>query len=503
MQEYNTLKPLFYIFPLFFPMLIIAQGIDVQSGTSVTVSNGSHIVITGDGNLTLHDDADHAPSLLNMGSISLSGQGESRVEQLLAKDEWHIVSSPMTDAIIGSYLWMYLYNYDESTNLFNDLNKPITQVLNPGRGYFLWNPSVGGDDYPTPPETAVLSGSLNNSTVNVTLDLTPGAPYEGYNLIGNPFPCALDWNDSPDWQRVNVDATISIYDYGAGGGGGNYRQYNYYTGIGIPAGNTGHIAATQGFWLRASDHDASLSLPASQRIHSFVPFYKSMDGERVNTLRLRVDQQSAGYFCESIIGFDGTSTGGYDGLFDAEFFEGNADAPALYSNMNGKYYSMNFMSTWLEYPVVPVSFEAAGEGEYQITVAGTDGFPDDISIHIEDKLLGIFQDLRAKNTFTFAHHPNMMHKRFNIHFTAQEEEDHENVQGEPQVVIYAFGKAIYVNVPEGIQGDVMIYNLAGKMVVRQNVDQGLHKIHTHMNNTIAMVTFISSKHLQVTKLFVK
>ena len=146
MQENITLKPLIYFFPLFFPMLIIAQGIEVQSGTSVTVNNGTHIVITGDGNLTLHDDADHAPSLLNRGSIALYGQGESRVEQLLAKDEWHIVSSPMADAEIGSYLWMYLYKYDESTNLFNDLNKPITQVLDQGTGYFLWNPSAGGDD---------------------------------------------------------------------------------------------------------------------------------------------------------------------------------------------------------------------------------------------------------------------------------------------------------------------------------------------------------------------
>jgi hypothetical protein len=498
-----TIKTLLYFFPLFFPLLILAQGIDVHSGTSVTVGSGTNIIITGGGNLTLRDDADHAPSLLCRGSISLPDPGESRVEQFLAKDEWHIVSSPMTDAEISSYLWMYLYKYDESTNLFEDLNKPITQVLDPGRGYFLWNPSAGDNGYITPPETAIITGSLNSTTITVSLEITPGAPYEGYNLIGNPFPCALDWNDSPDWQRINVDATISIYDYGAGGGGGNYRQYNYYTGIGIPAGNNGHIASTQGFWLRASDDGASISLPASQRLHSSVPFYKEMENERANTLRIRVDQHSSGHFCETVIGFDESSTGGFDGLFDAEFLEGKAEAPALFSYIDGTLYSMNFMPAWQDFPVVPVSFNAAANDEFQLSVTGTDGFPDNIPIYIEDKLLGVFQDLRAENTYTYAHDPTMAHKRFNIHFAAQEDEQENDQVFESQVSIYAYGKNIYVDIPENIRGEVSVFDLMGKRVTRQMTDVGLNKIPTHLNNTYTTVMFISSTHSVVKKVFIR
>ncbi len=92
---------------------------------------------------------------------------------------------------------MYLFEYDEPTDVFTDLFDPITIPLNVGEGYFVWSP-LGAANYVT------LNGTSNKTDVPVTLTVTPATNKSGWNLLGNPFPCVVEWNGNASWALNNV-----------------------------------------------------------------------------------------------------------------------------------------------------------------------------------------------------------------------------------------------------------------------------------------------------------
>jgi hypothetical protein len=258
-------------------------GIIIPPGNTVTEEAGTTIDIK-DGNLLLRDDYNHAPSFLQKGSIHFTGSGEAKVEQYLEKDVWHGISSPVQDEVNGAYMWIYMIEWREPTADWLDWNQPTNQTLTPGKGFYVWAYSTSSQ-WPVSPDSVVLAGTLNRQDISVTLSVTGSSTASGWNLIGNPFPVALDWNGNAAWNLSNVGATAWVWDPSAG----NYKYWNYNTGGTL---QSGEIAATQGFWVRSADTTgatgASLTLPASQRTHSTNDFYKNSGPIIPNQLKLKV-----------------------------------------------------------------------------------------------------------------------------------------------------------------------------------------------------------------------
>jgi hypothetical protein len=476
----------------------------VSPGTKVTLNQGSTIKIKGGGNLLLQDDLSTAPSFLQKGTLVFTGGGEAMVEQYLPKDAWHIVSSPVQEEVNGAYMWMYFYKYDEPSNAFVYMNQPVNQPLNPGQSYFVWAYTTDPNGtYPPSPDSAVLNGTLNYQSIdNYSLSYTASSSNPGWNLVGNPFPCSLDWNDSGDWDRVNTDATVYIYDAGSGGGSsGNYRTYNWNTGIGIPSGNDGIITTTQGFWLHANNTGARVDIPQSQRLHSSKPFYKSTDGEWENLLRLRMDEKNSTLFYETVIAFLEETTGSFAPLFDGAFLEGKDSAPAVFTVTGQEEYSVNFLPSYEDYSIVPLNFKATVNGEYSITASNIESFPGDLPVYLEDKKDDIYQNLRENPEYTFVWEIGDNEARFNVHFAnplGTEENDFAN-----KIHIYAYDKTVYVNIPFEINGNIVIYNFLGETLINKSAQSGLNKIPVNQNNTYLIVKIISDSGAATGKVFIK
>jgi hypothetical protein len=479
-------------------------GIKVIPGTKVTLNQGSTLKITGGGNMLLQDDLSTAPSFLQRGTLTFSGGGEAEVEQYLPKDAWHIVASPVQDEVIGAYMWMYLYRYAEPAASWQYLSQPVSTPLNVGEGYFVWPYTTDPNGtYPPSPDSAVLNGTLNYQTVNdYSLSYTASSPNPGWNLVGNPYPCAIDWNGSTDWDRNNVDATVYVYDNGAGGGSsGNYRIYNWNTGIGIPTGNDGIIASTQGFWLHANNTGARVDIPQSQRLHSNKTFFKNTDDEWDNLLRLRVDEKSSTLFYETLVAFSEEATGGFDAMFDGAFLEGKDDAPQFYTVTANEMYSVNFLPSYGDYSIVPLNFKSVNTGEYSITASNIESFPAGLPVYLEDKKENVFHNLRANPEYIFIWEVGDNSSRFNVHF-ADPLGNSENGFA-AGIQIYAYEKTVYVNIPFEVNGDILIYNLPGEQVISQKALKGLNSIPVWNNNTYLIVKIISGNRATTGKVFIK
>ncbi|RLD59126.1 MAG: hypothetical protein DRJ05_06865 [Bacteroidetes bacterium] len=366
---------------------IFAQGgFIVHPGNDVTLGTGTTLDIT-DGNLLIQDDNGNAPSFLQNGTVQFTGTGLVQVEQYLTKDKWHGISSPMGDEVNGAYMWIYLMKWLEPTNEWQDIFDPTTQPLVPGKGYFAWSNS-NNNPYPATPDFVTLSGTPNYQDINPVLEVTDASIKSGWNLVGNPFPCAVDWNGDAAWNLVNLDASIWVWDPVAG----NYKVWNHTSGGSL---ESGEIAATQSFWVHADDTTGatatSMTIPASQRTHSNNIFYKNGGNDLSNQIKLKV-QGNTPENDECIIGFMEGASLGMNSAYDALYLKGNETAPSLYSMVSGSKYAMKQLPDWEQYNAVPLNFKAGIPGTYTISASWTESFPEGLPIFLEDIKENYFQD---------------------------------------------------------------------------------------------------------------
>ncbi len=482
-------------------MRINAQtgGIIVSPGTTITEESGSTIDITY-GNLLLQDDYNSSPSFIQKGSLHFTAGGDAKVEQYLNKDRWHIISSPVQYEVNGAYIWMYLYKYVEPSNSFVYMNQPTTQPLNPGQGYYVWAYTTDPNGtFPPSADSAVLQGILNSQDINLTLTVTDSSPKSGWNLIGNPFPCGLNWNGNSDWNLTNLDATVWIWDPIAG----NHKTWNYSTGIGTL--QSGEIAATQGFWVHAHDTTGasatSLTLPASQRLHTTNDFYKNSQPELPNHLKLKVEGNTQEND-ETIIGFTDIATPEPNSQLDALYLEGSETSPSLYVRIAGNSYAVKELPDWETFHTVPIGFKAGIPGLYTLSADWTETFPSDLDIFLEDKKENYQQNLRINPQYKFAADMNDFPGRFTVRFGKQLSIPKQNIaQG---VNIFSFERKVFliIDLKDFLTGKCIIFDLTGRKVLEKTVIQGKNIIATNFERGYYLVTFISNENMVSKKIFI-
>jgi len=100
--------------------ILQAQGIIIQSGAKMTVQDGAKLNTTGTAGITVKSDASGTGSFVDQnsgtGNVTFSGSGSQTVERYLAKDAWHLISAPISNALSGIFIDQYLRTYDEANN---------------------------------------------------------------------------------------------------------------------------------------------------------------------------------------------------------------------------------------------------------------------------------------------------------------------------------------------------------------------------------------------------
>jgi hypothetical protein len=111
-------------FLLFNAALLFGQGMIIQPNASVIVTGGGKLIISdpSNGMLTIKSNSSGTGSLVvdaNAASL-VSVAAHSNVElyltgsnNALETDLWHLVSSPISDGVSGTFLNDYLLSYDD------------------------------------------------------------------------------------------------------------------------------------------------------------------------------------------------------------------------------------------------------------------------------------------------------------------------------------------------------------------------------------------------------
>jgi hypothetical protein len=389
-----------------------------------------------------------------------------------ASQSWHFLSSPVADQAISpaftteptaSYDFFTWYeptgawvNFKNTTvyPTWTDANGSSNFVA--GRGYLV--------EYLGANITKTFAGNLYNGAISYPLTKNGAGTYGSYNLVGNPYPSAIDWKAATGWGRsslVESGSGFTLYIWNDAVGG-----YGSFNSAGLSgSGSNGasqYIPAGQGFMVQTTA-SGELAMNNDVRAHAPQPFLKSTDAVS-NILRMKVSGNSNTYTDEIVIEFGHqTASGGAEKMFG--FYEA---APRLFTVKTDGNYSIDFRGQ----PgavTIPVSFKAGYDGNYTLTANQIESFTSWTVITLEDLQTAKSQNLMQNPDYGFSAKKTDGEARFLLHFGGAFGVD-EKENGK-FVDIYASGSSVCVSNNSGkpLNGKVFIYNMIGQQLMAQPI----------------------------------
>ncbi|MBC8486467.1 MAG: T9SS type A sorting domain-containing protein [Bacteroidetes bacterium] len=443
--------------------------------------------------ITIESGATGDASLLDNGYLTV--YGNVTAERYLTADDYHNFSPSVSGEFAEAFhlsgatgLDVYLYSHNEASNDFTEVSS-LTTPLNPFQGYTVW---VDGANA-TPPVgnwTFDFTGGLNTgnsgSADNVVLS-SPGDWSRGWNFFGNPYLSAIDWDAASGWTKIDIDATVYIYNTALD------QWATYSLGSGGNNGGSQYIAMGQGFWVKRTNDavgpyplQGTLTMDNDVRVHNGVGYLKS---EIANIVKLQVTGNE--YSDETSILFREDATVGFDSQYDAYKLPSvEVATPQLYSIASTNH-AVNVLP---ETEWVQLGFTAGVNGEYTISATEINDIP---SVWLEDTFTGELTNLQNVS-YTFTYTVGDDEARFIVHFTPLAvDENAEDMFG-----IYSYNKDVYVSVPENTKGDIVIYNMMGQEVTSAPINSALNKI-TLEESAYYVVKVLSDESVVTRKVFIK
>lgn len=459
--------------------------LSIEVDGELTVNMGASLDVAGD--ILIDGDETGTASFVNKGTFTMAG--EATVKQFMVGGlAWHLVSVPVDE--VESYdvfLNCYLQTWDEPNSTWVDVQTDTTQAgsqtLNtPMMGYSA--AFHGAAD-----KMLEFTGILNDGpySIAVTNDGMSGdTDLDGWNLVGNPYPSALDV-DGAGWTRTNVSTGVAYWDE-------TIDNYRYY-GADMPLnGGSQFIPPMQGFFVKASG-TGTIGVTNEARAHTTQGFYKS---DPVNTLRLMV--QHGDYTDETAIRFLEDASVSYDEQYDFFKLIASDVVPQIYSvNADEESMAINALPEIDENVPVTIGLKPGVNGMMSLTASGLETFDSNVPVWLYDQVADLNWNLRDDPVYNFVANTGDEVNRFSIHFKSL-----TSVPGieQPVVNIYAYDKQLYVDAGAESKGEIVVLNILGQELVREQLTEQMNVISLPVSNSYVVVKVISDQGISSRKVFV-
>lgn len=351
-------------------------------------------------------------------------------------------------------VWTNTYRrYPRATN---------TEILQVGRGYvaYMWN----GENQ----ITWDVTGPINQGTIALPVSLTVSSPVlpedDGWNLVGNPYPSTIRWDDAIGWAMTNIAPIVYVPDNGAGG---VFRSWNPVDNTGDLTG--GLIATGQAFWVFASGPSPSLSILETAKAPSGSgAFYR----EKAPSEHLVVSLQKQGLTVKdnSFLILNANATEGYDALYEVPKLQNENFDVALKDGNNRRLGRLAVQELNSDI-MIPVSVRVTEPGEYSLSFMPKSNFRYTESLKLVDKFTGKVTALGE--SYAFKTDAGKFDDRFALTFKSEE------ASLENSVSVYPNPAIDRVEVTTAEPASVLLLSSVGQMLERSTtkMEDGLNR-HT-------------------------
>ena len=362
--------------------------------------------------------------------------------------------------------------------------------------------------------TIWVNGSYPSNPVTMPITYTAGGGI-GWNLVGNPYPCTIDWDlvkaqgSTSDYNNIS-DAIYIWHPLNTNYNSGGYTSYVSGIGSGTPNVGTRYISSSQGFMVKATGSSPVLKIYESHKVSAQQgsKIFKNTDEPSHMRLKLSIDTIQ---FDDAVIHFTEGATKNFDRKYDAfDITQGigflTADLkdtlaingfPKLHVNDVAKIYINNLIT-----------------GKYKIMFSDMSTFDQTFDAYLIDHYLNKNTLIKEDVIYSFNIDTNNLFTsggtRFEIIF-GESKTSYENIlnrKNETQLSVYPNPATDVLNInisnANFKNSKVMITNVSGQQLINTNMigDNAQLNIES-LSNGVYFVTVSNEEGFNKTVKFVK
>ena len=488
------------------------NGSSVLEACSLQVLSGTFTVKSGDiislkEKLFVHDDAtvifENNASLIQENDAAIN-QGKikyKRDTQLVRLLDYTYWSSPVNgmnpSQFSPSTPTNRIYHWNHLTQGWAGGAAVVNSPMIAGKGYIIrapnGYPTSGGNVF-----TGVFEGVPNNGIVSVAVQGNLMAPSTNWNLIGNPYPAAIDIEKFLTANSSVLDGTIRLWTHNTAPSAipsypgfttqalnyssDDYAIYNFTGSVGTSnALNTGvnnstperFIGAGQSFMVEGiASGTASFNNLMRKDVSGYdnSQFFRNSTNTQApanekNRLWMEVVHQD-GKFKKAMVGYVEGATNGVDWGYDSKI---KLTGELLFYSLveDQKLAIQGKSSPFNQNDVVPLGLSTTLSGEFILNLYQFDTLFENQEVYLLDKYTNTFHNIKEE-MYLFSSSAGTFDDRFELRFTNETLSLNPNLNTKNNLLCYAKETAIMIK-SNDIQIDaVAVYDSAGRLLFDQN-----------------------------------
>jgi len=486
--------------------VIISSNLSLNNNLNVCscqITNNAVVTVGANVSLIIHNDL----SIASTASLIIENNGSLVQVSDTASDIGNVIFKRNTTP-----LKQYDYTYWSSPLL----NQTLNQLGSPSL-FYAFNPSI--NNWSSATSSTIMAAAkgyisrvpnnLNFSNPQILSVIFTGIPNNGvistpiikstgtFNLIGNPYPSAIDIDafllDPANTGVVNgtiylwthntaIANTIpgtDIYNYTRD----DYAKYNITGGVktaaaAVTGGSepTGKIAAGQGFFIEANSSLGTGTYSATFRnnmrlVNNNDQFFRINPANsgnapvsgaiQKNRVWLNISN-TTGAYDETLVGYITGATNGFDNLYDGKTFPAG-NVVSIYSLFDSGDYSIQGRALpFNPDDIVPLGITTTIGGDFSINLEKFDGLFHNQDVYLLDKSTGLYHNLKSGG-YNFNITSGTYDDRFELRFTDGTSLGTANpVVTENNITIIRVAKHLEISADNISIDKIQLFDLLGK-----------------------------------------
>jgi len=452
----------------------------------------------------LNNSSDSYAQIIDNQNIAVLGN--INYNKFLAGSRYHYVTSPLADVSSTAFTSSPVgynsnfYMYDETNNSSDwqqgwNHNLALGTLLS-GRGYAYF--------YKYDQNLAISGKQLNSGDISIDISHSNNlVSSDGWNLVGNPYMSAISADEFVFENQDIISGTLYFWNddlsEGTDYSSNDYALWNLAGAVGTGTGLNsvqgtkvpdGFIAPMQGFFVNKTNPGTS-QLWFRNRMRSFGngQYFKNL--EEPIRLKISLLNESLKLYNELLIAFVDGASNRFDNLYDGLKLQGNPKI-SFYSLLNNSELGIQSLPKRIrsnrQSASVALGFYVENAGDYQIDVAGSEGFNEGSNIYLEDKYLKEFHSLSSDGAYKFNQQQGRCNDRFVLHVNPSARMMNIiNAKAQEFNVHYSDNKLI-IEIDDSLIGsDLVVYSVTGIPLVYEKMDSNRKMLPIESSGNLLMV----------------